>query len=331
MTGRHPTAVTFVHGWLDSGADELAVRLATSAAPDAVLVHPDQWAPSPPPGIEAVPTRETIGFRTAGCACCAQRVDLIDTLGRIARRRRPPSHIVVLELAGADPATPVVTVLDDPDLTRLVRLNAVVLALDGPATATAVGTNLSPFPSEQLLEAAIMADAVWISRGRKLTPRGVQAVAAAVRGVNPLAPLDATSEPDLAHVLGSASWSPSSVPARLRHLRLPPECGTSPPPVDGARTGSMIFSVAGALDAERLDDWVHALHGAAGERLLRIEGVLSLAGQDRRLLVVGTRTAVRCEPGPPWRQDEPRVSWLRIAGRELELGDLGSTLLACRP
>lgn len=330
MTEPRRPAVTFVHGWTDSGADALARRLAASAGGEVVVVVPG-GAPQPTfAGVETVTTHESIGFRTRGCACCAQRIDLVDTLGRIARRRRPPAHIVVLELPGTDPATPVVTLLDDPDLARLVRLDAVLLAIDGPATTTAATGTPSPWPSDRLADAAMLADAVWISRGALLTPHGIQRATDAIQGLNPLAWVDASTTPRLADALSHSSWSPASTPSRLARLHTPFGAPGTHPAGGRNRTGSMTFAVDGLLDPDRLEEWLHALHGAAGARLLRIEAVLALADRDGPLHLSGCRTAVRHDPGPPWVHGAPHHSRLRIAGRDLALDDLGASLLACR-
>lgn len=322
--------VTIVHGWLDSGADRLAITLARGAGPAAVLVHHGFGDLGIPPDLEAVRVREQTGHRSPGCPCCAVRVDLLDGLGRLLRRRHPPRHVVVLELPGADPATSVVTILEDPDLQARAHLNAVVACLDGPTTAARMATgDQDPWPSPTMLHTTVLADYVWISHGRQLTHDGIRLAASAVRRVNPLATVDA-STPRPGPILERDAWSPDAVGRRLDSL---PSGGH---PAGGQAVGgpgwigSTLLEVDGSLDSDRVEDWISALHGASGARLLRLEGVLALEGDGRRRHVIGCRTAFRQQPGPSWRVDEHRRSRLRIAGSGLDLRALHAELSDCR-
>ncbi|MGE3621973.1 MAG: GTP-binding protein [Acidimicrobiia bacterium] len=332
MSRPEPTSVTFVHGWLDGGAEQLGARLAAAAGPGTVVVHHGRSSLDVAPTVEVVTTGEEVGARSEGCACCAQRVDLVEVLGRIARRRRPPAHVVVVELPGADPATAVVTMLDDPDLRRLTHLNAVALAIDGPAVSAVVGDGgtTDPWPMATVLEATVLADLVWIAGGDRLTHQGVRLAAAPVRRVNPEVSLDASSAPRLDHLLRARAWSPASARRRLDR------CGPARRPVaahpagTAPTTGATLLDVDGELDPDRLEAWIHVLHGAAGARLLRVDGVLALAGDEHRTHVVGCRASLHHEPGAPWAPGEARRSRLRLAGRDLDLGDLGAQLDACR-
>lgn len=322
--------VTIVHGWLDSDAGTLAVALAEAAGPGSVLLHHGFEDLLVPEGLDAIRVREQIGHRSPGCPCCAVRVDLIDALGRVARRRVPPAHIVVVELPGADAATSVVTLLEDRELGALVHLSAVVACLDGPTTATRMATRPHhPWPDTTMLDAVLLADYVWISHARDLTHHGICLAAAAVRNVNPVATVDA-STPRPEPILALGTWSPCRAAQRLDRLRTPAH------PAGGRRVGgpdwvgSTVLEVQGDLDSDRVEGWIAALHGAAGARLLRLEGVLALEGEAHRRHVLGCRTAFRQEPGTIWGDREDRRSRLRIAGRALDLSELRSELHDCR-
>jgi G3E family GTPase len=326
--------VTVVHGWLDSGAGELAAGLAERAGPGVALVHPASTPPEPASGVERVAVREQVGHRSPGCPCCALRVDLVDALGRLTRRRVPPARIVVVELPGADAATTVVTLLEDPALHRSLRLDGVVVCLDGPATATAVATHgtTGAWPHDSLLDAVLLADHVWVGGVDRLTHEGIRSVALGVRGLNPLAPVDATA-PDHRTMLAIRAWSHAGVAARLdRMCALPHPSAQHPDDGTGGdgTTGSTLLEVDGALDPDRVEDWLDTLHGTVGARLLRIEGVLALDGEDRPRHVLGCRTAFSQQRGPRWRPGQARRSRLRLAGRSLDVGDLAVHLRACR-
>ncbi len=67
----------------------------------------------------------------SGCLCCTIRGDLIDALRRLFKRRHkgevPPFKRVVIETTGlADPAPILHTLMQDPVLTAVYRLDGVI-------------------------------------------------------------------------------------------------------------------------------------------------------------------------------------------------------------
>lgn len=319
--------VTVVHGWLDGAGDRLAAQLADLGGPGTALLHGRGFDQPLSGDVEVLRIKEQVAYRAPGCSCCTVRVDLVDDLGRLLRRRQRPDRVIVAEVPGADPATSVVSLLSDPALRDDCHLDGVLVGLDGPALATAIAERVDdPWAAASVLDATILADHVWIAGGRALTHRGVLLAASAARSVNPLATVDSATPTD-GRLLRLDAWSPTRLPARLRQL-----ARAAHPSARGGgavHTGTVSLVVDGLLDGDRLEDWVHELHGTAGTRLLRIEGELAIAGEEHRQLVVGCRTTVRTSDGAAWGDDLP-CSRLRLAVRHLELGDLDEQLLDCR-
>ena len=65
-----------------------------------------------------------------------------------------------------------------------------------------------------------------------------------------------------------------------------------------------------------------------GKDLLRVKGVLSLTGEDRKFVFHGVQTLVDGDVTGPWGS-EPRESRLVLIGRRLDRGALQAGLLAC--
>jgi hypothetical protein len=97
--------VTVVRGpWIEgTAAVARHLALASTAAtvgrstfgPDAEALRSE--------GVAVVEAEPELVHRTPGCVCCAVRLDIVDVVGTLGRRRVPPRHVVVEALPHDDP------------------------------------------------------------------------------------------------------------------------------------------------------------------------------------------------------------------------------------
>lgn len=156
----------------------------------------------------------------------------------------------------------------------------------------------------------LLADVVWIADAAALTVDGIRRAAWAVRSVNPTAALDATTEPDVGRMIGLRSWALESAVTHVDRT----ERARHPAAAPAVPTGATLLRTHHPLDPGLLDGFLDELHGTTGARLLRLDGVVHLAGDDRRRLVQGCRISLRSRRGSRWAVDERRTSRLRIVG-----------------
>jgi G3E family GTPase len=314
--------VTLVAGWLDDGAAVLGQRMAANT-PGAAILHAGLVGVGA--AGEVIALEEEIAHRSPGCPCCAVRLDLLDWLGLLARRREPPSHAVVVGALGTDLGAAAVTILDDPALRRGCRLDGVVACVPGKALSAAVAARVEdPWPSPALLEAVLLADVVWITDAAELTVDGLRMASRVVRSVNPTAAIDATRSPDVERLLQLRSWSPEAAARQVERLaRATHPAGIVMP------TGATLLSGERPLDADRVERFLAELRATAGSRLLRLDAVFAIEGDDRRQLVQGCRSALRVRPGRAWADDEVRRSQVSIVARDLDVEHLAPAFAAC--
>lgn len=317
--------VTLVAGWIDADAEASLLGVRMASATGGALLHTGMAEPCASGGVEAVAVDEEVAYRSPGCPCCAVRLDLVDHLGLLARRHRPPGLAVVVGSPGSDAATSVVTLLEDPLLRRRCRLDGVVTCVSGRALAAAVTSGVDPWPSPSLLDAVLLADVVWIADAAALTVAGIRQAAWAVRSVNPAAAIDATTAPDVSRMVGLRSWALESAASHVERVERSrhPACPAAVP------TGSSLLRTDRPLDPDLLDGFLDELHGTTGARLLRLDGVVQLASDDRRHLVQGCRTSLRARAGSRWRAGEHRASRIRIVARGVDVDHLVGTFEAC--
>jgi len=92
--------------------------------------------------------------------------------------------------------------------------------------------------------------------------------------------------------------------------------------------GSIGIEEPRALDARKVNDWLSYLLQSHGERILRMKGVLNIAGDDRRYVFHGVHMMFDGRPDRPWGA-APRLSQLVFIGRQLDREELLAGFLAC--
>lgn len=125
---------------------------------------------------------------SSGCLCCTIRGDLAKTLRdapwRFARNGKRWFERVVIETTGlADPVLVMHTLMMDPKVEQLYRLDGVVATVDA---ATALATLDRQFES---VKQAAVADMLLLTKTDLVSSDTVAAVEEALRAVNPAAPI----------------------------------------------------------------------------------------------------------------------------------------------
>ena len=85
---------------------------------------------------------------------------------------------------------------------------------------------------------------------------------------------------------------------------------------------------ARALDARKVNDWLSWVLQARGADILRMKGVLNIAGEDRRYVFHGVHMMFDGRPDRPWG-NAPRASQLVFIGRKLDREELLTGFLGC--
>lgn len=91
---------------------------------------------------------------------------------------------------------------------------------------------------------------------------------------------------------------------------------------------SVAFEFGGSLDAEKFNAWMSVLLETQGVDLFRMKGILSIDGDDRRVIFQGVHMLLDSQPGAPWN-NEPRNNRLVFIGRNLNRDYLQGGLKRC--
>lgn len=269
--------VTVLTGFLGSGKTTLLRRLlaARQFADCAVLVNEVGEA-----GIDHGLVRlagDGVVLIPGGCLCCSVRGELVAALRGLLydRGRKGVSRFtrVAIETTGlADPAPVLHALAADPTVRLNYRLDGVVTTVDGVFGAGQLDSH-----RESVHQAAV-ADRIVITKTDVAHGAALDALHARLRALNPAAPILRAARGDIDPEIllnarlddaqrraAAGAWRPARRTAG-RHDR---------------RIRSFVLPVPAAVSRGSLERALDALCAGHGERLLRVKGLVALAGDDR--------------------------------------------------
>ncbi len=280
------TPVVLLTGFLGSGKTTLLARLLKrpDLGDSAVLINEFGAVGLDHQLVEAID--ETIVLLGSGCVCCTVRGELAAAIRDLHSKRVrgvvPPFRRLVIETTGlADPTPALSTITADPVLRHHFRVGGVIAAVD----AVNIADQLARYP-ESVKQVAV-ADRLVLTKADLVTPDALPAVAAALRTVNPDAPLVDAATADLATLLerpGATAFA---------GLRCEPVAadGRADAPAHGD-TRSVSLAFEGALDWTLFGLWLTMLLNRHGQQVLRVKGLLNVAGSDTPVAVHGVQQLV---------------------------------------
>ena len=218
----------------------------------------------------------------SGCLCCTLRGDLVDTLMSLLDRRMrgemPAFRRVLIETTGlADPAPILHALIADPAVARHYRLDHVITTVDA---VNALGQFAKHYESAKQ---AALADRLVLTKSDIASAGDVRTVTAALRALNPGAPIMAAVhgavEPDA--LLGSSREKPAfdvreTEPHDHAHEH------------DGAhRHGIASFCLVQdePLPWSRFARWLESVASLRGPDLLRVKGIVHVQGRSRPVVI----------------------------------------------
>jgi G3E family GTPase len=223
---------------------------------------------------------ETVLLRS-GCICCTVRDDLgaalKDLLSRRARGEIPAFARVIVESTGlADPVPILSTVSTDPALRHHFRLGRVV------ATVDAINAEGQRRDQPEWAKQVAVADHIVITKTDIASPG---ALIGPLRAINPGAAVHEGIAPglDVATLLAEPD-----VPAEVVAWTTPPARLQSATAHEaGVHSFCMVFERP--IEWVTLGIWLTMLLHAHGERVLRVKGLLDVAGSARPVFINGVQ------------------------------------------
>ncbi|MGH8662786.1 MAG: CobW family GTP-binding protein, partial [Burkholderiales bacterium] len=263
-----------------------------------------------------------------GCLCCALRSDLAEQLDdlytRRLRKELPAFRRVVIETTGlADPAPILQTLVAEPMLAALYRLDAVVTTADGQ-----LGVQELERHFESVKQAAL-ADRIVVTKADIATEAALQLLESRLRELNPAAPIVRSRNGDIdpASILDvgfdAAGRDPGRVDGWLRSERYRPVSAHPPvipgnSPVHDRRIRSFAVTFDEPVSGSALWRGLETLIEHHGEQLLRVKGIVNVRAQSvPRVIHIVQHVLYPVLTLPGWPSEDRRTRLVFIV-RDLE-------------
>ena len=318
----HSDARTPVHvltGFLGSGKTTLLRHLLAdpSMADTAVIINEFGEV-----GLDHLLVREVaedVVLLSSGCMCCSVRDDLLSTLAELhamaSSGEIPPFSRVVVETTGlADPAPIMQALMSEPRLAPIFRLGQVVTTVDGVN-----GTRTLAAHREARQQVAT-ADRLVLTKADLADETRQHALMSLVGEMNPAAEQlssGKTMPPGAAMFAPlAADWRRDPGTALTNHGERHVHHDRHRAPHERIATFTVRLDEPVVWD--EFVDWLELLLASRGDSLLRVKGLLAVAGEARPVVVQGVQHVLYPpEHLPAWPAGADGRGWLVFIARDL--------------
>jgi G3E family GTPase len=299
--------VTLLTGYLGSGKTTLLNRILTEQHGQKIAVIVNEFGEV---GIDhqlIIDADEEIFEMNNGCICCTVRGDLIRIIGNLMQRRDKFDRLVIETTGLADPAPVIQTFFVDDDVQAQTHLDAVVTMVDAKHV-------LQHWDAEEVQEQIAFADVIGLNKIDLVSEADLDTLEQKIRAMNAIAKIYRTEQSALSidSVLGLDAFNLE------RALAIDPDFLGEEAHVHDETVGSIAILQDGALDGEKLNDWLSELVRTQGENIFRMKGILHLAGRDHRFVFQGVHMIFDGRQDRLWHTGESRMNQLVFIGRGLD-------------
>ena len=323
------TPINIITGFLGSGKTTLLKGLL--AAPDlsdtAVLINEFGAVGLDHELVQNV-TESTL-LLDNGCLCCAIRGDLQGALRDLLSQRQsgqvPYFRRVVIETSGlADPAPIAYTLLAEPVLQHHFRLGGIIATVD----AVNGGDQLQRFPES--VKQAAMADRLIVTKTDLAQAEQIDALYASLRRLNKSAAIVEVAEGDIqpAALLTDDMYDAEGREREISQW-LAAESGEDALAHDHAdHIRSFALTYPSPLDWTAFGIWMTMLLHRHGDDVLRIKGLLNVAGVPTPVLINGVQHIVHPPAHLPAWPSPARHSRIIFIVRNMDQARIEASLAA---
>ncbi|MBO9449615.1 GTP-binding protein [Tropicibacter sp. R16_0] len=290
--------VTLLTGFLGAGKTTLLNKVLTH--PDtgrvAVVVNEFGDAGLDHEIIEATP--EDVTLLSSGCICCSLRGDLVEAIPNLlARRERGELEFdrIVIETTGlADPSPIQRTLIMEPSLVKLIKLDGIVTLVDAVNGAKTLDAHFEAVSQATMADLIVLTktDLAEAAEAQHLRARLERLNAARIIEVDEVIAQPAllwgcsvvTPDAPQGHVLSWLTPQPDRAKgdpfANLSGLTPSATANVAALSAHEGRIESASLVMDKPLDRQKLGMWLSDLIMGQGDTILRVKGIVFFEGED---------------------------------------------------
>ena len=334
--------ISVLTGFLGSGKTTVLNRLVHDPAMSRALVIINEFgAVGLDHDLVTRSTEDLVVEMIGGCLCCTVRGDLLRTLRdapfRFARDGKCWFDRLVIETTGlADPAPILHTLMTDDHLQLLYRLDGVITTVDA---ATGMATLDA---QEESLKQAAVADRLLLTKTDIAPDADIHALESRLRALNPAAPIIRTTngEVEAGQLFDAGLYNPATKSDDVQRW-LNAEAYEDDHRHDHGhhhhhhdvnrhddRIRAICLTFEEPLKDTAFDRWLGILTMFKGPEVLRVKGIVNIAGEEDRPLVIHGVQHVLHSPVmlDAWPSEDRRTRMVFIV-RDMDEADLRGTLM----
>ena len=265
--------VTVLTGYLGAGKTTLLNRILSEPHGKKYAVIVNEFGEIGIDNDLVVGADEEVFEMNNGCICCTVRGDLIRIIETLMKRKGRFDAIIVETTGLADPLPILHTVLQHPYFSKRFAISGVVTLVD----AVHGGETLDQHP--EAVRQVALADRLVITKADLAASEAVTALETSLRDLSPTARLEAELD---AASLFAAHFEPKAL------ADIEPWLGTNSAFSAQHGEGIETFALTHAqpIAEEKLIVFQEAMRVLHGPRLLRLKGLIALADDPERPLVI---------------------------------------------
>jgi G3E family GTPase len=319
--------VTVLTGFLGSGKTTLLNHLLAQPGLSDTAVLVNEFGEV---GVDHLLVRhisEDIVQLNSGCLCCTVRGDMVDSLRDLFLKRVkgevPEFARVIIETTGlADPAPIIHTLMTDPLLSSRYRLDGIVSTVD------AVNGSRSLDNHQEAVKQAAVADRLVLTKTDLAQPAATQALRNRLQHINPAAPMivaigggldpaailnaglfnDRDKSPDVRRWMNDEAYRD-----RQHHHDHHHDVNRH-----DDRVQAFVFTRDAPVSWPGLAFALELLIANRGENLLRIKGIVNVAGHDAPMAIHGVQHIFHPPATLPGWPDADRRTRIVFITRDLD-------------
>jgi G3E family GTPase len=319
--------VTVLNGFLGAGKTTLLNRILSDLSGQQFAVIVNEFGDIGIDGDLIETGDEELIELSSGCICCVVRGDLIRTMRSLLTEKQNLDGIIIETTGLANPSPVIQTMVIDQVIGAQCRLDSVLCVIDAVHIIDQLETN------EDAADQIAFSDHIVLNKvGDATVP--IADIETQLRLINPFAPITPTNRSDVSAsvVLNRHGFDLDRVEAQL-----PPEYEDHDHThdhhhddhIDRSGITSISLTCDTPLDADRLEEWLQDLLSRRGNDILRTKGVISIDGEDRKLVLQAVNMMTEGDFSGKWGSG-PRQSRLVFIGRNLISDELRDGFQNCR-